>query len=236
VQAEFEIKLAELDVGVDVGPITTEDFQSREVDPLTSGNTNFDVTQGETLEARLPIRLRPHIYKYNQLITVKQLDHISVVLSDNIFLFQNARIYHIDPMHEFDFTRVVGVHVENYYIQQEMDIKFTLFSTLQLDVPITQAILGIPEIARGDFVWDLAITGDTGVSVVLVDDTAGIVDWFENLFGGFGEIIAWIVGIAVIGVILFVVVKATPLVTKGVQMKQDKEDRERKSGRRVTKR
>jgi len=217
-QADLELRLATVNAGVSAGPITEETIQERWVKPLSNGDTNFAFTQGQIGIGNLPIKLNPEITKYNQLITVRKLDHISIVMMDAWWLFQTAGIYHCSPVEQTTYKRVVGVHVNNYYVQQEIDVKFKLFSTLQLDVPITQAILDIPEISRGDFVWDLAITGQTDVSVILHEPTFNLLAFLDE----FGDVIGWVIGLAILGVSIYLIIKATPLITKGIQMRQNK--------------
>ena len=103
--------------------------------------------------------------------------------------------------------RVVAVHTRNNFIHVDFTVDVEFYATIQSTAELTQSILADPYLKRGDMVWDTSFTGDYDVSVALGKRNFWELLGLDGLFDIFGDIIMWIIIIAVAGIGAYIILK-----------------------------
>lgn len=215
-------QVLQMNLGVTTGLITEESYQKGEVSGLSYGAA-ISLNSYESLSKSIPTLIKPAVKKYNQQINVRSA---TFWVDTKDTLFSPAKIDYQSLASTSTYQRCAGIHVENYYVQQDLNIQCKLFSNLVLDVPLTQTFLNDPEIQSGDFIWDLSITGDTGIDIAITSEPPfyeafldGIKQMFGDFFNFFITIVIFIALIMISIKLLPLLPKATGAIAKGIKNK-----------------
>jgi hypothetical protein len=152
----------------------------------------------------------PEVVVYSDEIEYTERTKIQVDVQDGFLLGINvspARIVSTPQIiRPIIRDRYVGWRVNNQNIHQTYIAEMSLYSDVIIGSAEEREILmKNPEFLKGDVIWDVSLFGETA-SLVFTKN----VDWLSNGFNLIYAIVGAIIGLLVLGVIIYIAVKTAP--------------------------
>jgi len=146
------------------------------------------------------VRNIPEVIYYQQTIKTSSVTGMQIDNQDGAYL-KDAGIKYVGVRDTKSTNRVCGYRVNNFVLQETFETDFICFTELNLDPAQQDAYLAIPEVVKGDVIWDIAFTGTTDASIIFTQKQNALGDLISNWFSD--SIIYIVIGIGIIGAILY---------------------------------